>query len=285
MLWRALEWLGRGPGVRPARWLASVAMRLRRRHATDRLRMVLRKPDPAPGLWKVPARWLTGPVTARRLGLRLELDLRDNLARTVYFTGTYEPELVAFLSTLRAPEVFADVGAHMGIHSLVAARAGARVVAFEPAPDSAARLRAAASENGLRIEVVEAALGIEEGEVELFADPRYDLADAGVRSVAGAGTRVAVAYATTLDTCGLDRLDVLKVDVEGAEAAVLEGARDSLVRLRPRAVIVESKGHGDSERVRAVLRHCGYEPTGQVLDGTNELWRPLPADRIETAAR
>jgi FkbM family methyltransferase len=272
VLWRALELVGRGPGVRPARWLASVVMRRRGRHSTDRLRMVLREPDPAPGLWKVPARWLTGPVTARRLGLRLELDLRDNLARTVYFTGTYEPELVAFLSTLRAGEVFADVGAHVGIHSLVAARAGARVVAFEPAPDSAARLRAAAAASGLAVTVVQAALGIEEREVGLFADPRYDVADAGVRSLAGTGERVATARATTLDACGLDRLDVLKVDVEGAEAAVLEGARDSLVRLRPRAVIVESKGHGDAERVRAELHECGYEFSGQVLDGTNELW-------------
>jgi FkbM family methyltransferase len=247
-------------------------MRLRRRHAVDRLRMILRTPDPAPGLWKVPARWLTGPVRARRLGLRLRLDLRDNLARTVYFTGTYEPELVRYLTGLRPGEVFADVGAHIGIHSLVAARAGARVMAFEPAPDSAARLRAAAAENGLAVEVVQAALGREEGEVELFADPRYDVADAGVRSVAGVGERVAAARAITLDACGLDRLDVLKLDVEGAEAAVLEGARDSLVRLRPRAVIVESKGHGDSDRVRSLLQDCGYEPSGRVLDRTNELW-------------
>jgi hypothetical protein len=227
VLWRALDLAGRGPGVRPARWLASVVLRLRRRHATDRLRMVLREPDPAPGLWKVPRRWLTGPVRARRLGLRLRLDLRDNLARTVYFTGTYEPELVRFLSGLRPGEVFADVGAHMGAHALVAARAGARVVAFEPA---------------------------------------------GVRSILGTGDRVATARATTLDACGLERLDVLKVDVEGAEAAVLEGARESLERLRPRAVIVESKGHGDAQRVRSVLRDCGYEPSGQVFDGTNELW-------------
>jgi FkbM family methyltransferase len=258
--------------VRPARWLASVVMRLRRRHATDRLRMVLREPDPAPGLWKVPRRWLAGPVRARRLGLRLRLDLRDNLARTVYYTGTYEPELVRFLSGLRPGEVFADVGAHMGIHALVAARAGARVVAFEPAPDSAARLREAAAANSLSVEVVQAALGSEEGEVGLFADPRYDPADAGVRSILGTGERVATARATTLDACGLQRLDVLKVDVEGAEAAVLEGARESLERLRPRAVIVESKGHGDAQRVRSVLRDCGYEPSGQVFDGTNELW-------------
>jgi FkbM family methyltransferase len=248
-------------------------MRLRGRHATDRLRMVLREPDPAPELWKVPRRWLTGPVRARRLGLRLRLDLRDNLARTVYFTGTYEPELIRYLTTHLDPScVFADVGAHMGIHALVAARAGARVVAFEPAPDSAARLREAAAANSLSVEVVQAALGSEEGEVELFADPRYDVADAGVRSIAGTGERVATARETTLDACSLDRLDVLKVDVEGAEAVVLEGARESLARLRPRAVIVESKGHGDAQRVRSVLRDCGYEPSGQVFDGTNELW-------------
>jgi FkbM family methyltransferase len=242
-----------------------------RRH---RLRMVLRPPDPAPGLWKVPARWLTGPVRARRLGLRLELDLRDNLQRTVYFTGTYEPELMAFLlSELRPGDIVADVGAHIGIHALVMARAGARVIAFEPTPDSAARLRAAAAENGLELEVVEAALGGEEGEVSLYADPRYDLADAGVRSISGTGALVATARATFLDARRLDRLDILKVDVEGAEAAVFEGARDTLARLRPRAVVVEAKGHGDEAALRALLAGAGYASTGRIFDA-NELFRP-----------
>jgi FkbM family methyltransferase len=177
------------------------------------------------------------------------------------------------LSELRPGDVVADVGAHIGIHSLVLARAGAHVIAFEPTPDSAARLRAAAAENGLRVDVVEAALGIEEGEVSLFADPRYDLADAGVRSITGTGARVATARSTSLDACGLQRLDILKVDVEGAEAAVFEGARETLVRLRPRAVVVEAKGHGDEDALRELLSEAGYASTGRVFDA-NELFRP-----------
>jgi FkbM family methyltransferase len=58
------------------------------------------------------------------------------------------------------------------MHTLVAARTGAQVLVFEPAPDSAARLRAAAAANSLSVEVVQAALGTEEAEVGLFADPR-----------------------------------------------------------------------------------------------------------------
>jgi FkbM family methyltransferase len=185
MLCRALELVGRDPGVRLARWLASVVMRLRRRHSTGRLRMVLRKPDPAPDLWKVSEGWLT-----------------------------------------------------------------------EPPPDSAARLRAAAAENGLAVEVVEAALGIEEGEVALFADPRYDVGDAGVRSLLGTGDRVASARATTLDACGLDRLDMLKVDVEGAEAAVLEGARHPHEPAPPR-------GDRRVERARRCGTSCRSAATSQ----------------------
>jgi hypothetical protein len=54
----------------------------------------------------------------RRLGLRLELDLRDNLERTLYATGTYEPALLRFLhDELRPGDVVLDVGAHIGVHA------------------------------------------------------------------------------------------------------------------------------------------------------------------------
>jgi FkbM family methyltransferase len=228
-----------------------------------------------------PEEWWTAAPRVRvgRLGVGLELDLRDNLQRTLYFTGTYEPGLVRLLDAeLRAGDVVLDVGAHVGVHALGAARrlralGGGRVVAFEPARDSAAAIRAAAARNGLAVEVVEAALGEEDGEVELFADPRHGAHYAGVRSQFGAGEAVQTAPLATLDAwaaaTGLDRLDVVKLDIEGAEILALRGARATLRRLRPRLLVVEVKdvviarGPGDEAALHALLGECGYAPAGE----------------------
>jgi len=80
---------------------------------------------------------------------------------------------------------------------------------------------------------------------------------------------------------GLDRLDVVKIDVEGAELDVLRGMRASLARLRPRVVVLEVKASVlaragvDPAALRAFLRAAGYAPTGQVLD-RNEVHRRVP---------
>jgi FkbM family methyltransferase len=239
----------------------------------------------APGVVKVPETWWRSSpaVGVRRLGLRLDLDLRDNLQRTLYFTGTYEPALVAFLRReLRTGDVFVDAGAHIGVHSLTAARhlrklGGGAVIAFEPAADSVRKLRHAAARNGLEVTVVEAALASAVGEGELYGRTEYEPADAGVRSRSGDGHLVQRVRLVTFDGWasghGLGRLDLVKLDVEGGERDALEGMRESLRRWRPRAVVVELKD-SDDRPVRDLLRELGYEATGEVFFSANELFRP-----------
>ena len=246
--------------------------------------------SPGPSLVKLPENWSTDTplLRATRLGLDLDLDLRDNLQRTLFYTAMYEPGLLRFLhDELRCGDVAVDVGAHVGVHALTMARrlnqlGGGRVFAFEPAEDSAAKLRAAAS-NRLEVTVVALALGRAPGMIELFADPRYDLADAGVRSQYGTGNAIERVAVTSFDAWAeearLDRLDVVKLDVEGAEPQVIEGMRASLKRLRPRALTVEVKdrvldrsGVGEAE-LRELLASCGYRSSGQVFH-SNEVFRP-----------
>jgi FkbM family methyltransferase len=244
-----------------------------------------------PALYRLPPAWwdVAPRVRVDRLGLALELDLRDNLQRTVYLTGTYEPGLLRMLEReLRAGDVVADVGAHVGIHALTAARrlaqlGGGRVIAFEPTPDSATAVRRGAARNGLAVEVVEAALGEAEGTATLFGDARYGAHDAGVRSQFSDGEPIAEVRLLTFDgwaaAGGLDRLDVVKLDIEGAEILALRGMRSSLRRLRPRLVVVEVKdvvmqrGPGDEASLRALVRECGYVATGQVVPHV-EVFRP-----------
>jgi FkbM family methyltransferase len=294
-LWRALDGAARVIGPVAARRIAAAAMRSAahtdRGYTKGLYRVAQRLPEPMPRLHRIPEAWWGASPRARvrRLGLRMELDLRDNLQRTVYFTGTYEPALLRLLEReLRTGDVVVDAGAHIGVHALTAARrlralGGGRVIAFEPAGDSAAVLRRVAGANGLDVEVVQAGLGEEEGTIELFGDPRYGAFDAGVRSQFGAGEPAARAPMHAFDgwaaAAGLDRLDVVKLDVEGAEILALRGMRASLRRLRPRLVIVEVKdvvmqrGPGDEASLHALLAECGYEATGQVVPH-NEVFRP-----------
>jgi FkbM family methyltransferase len=284
-LWGLLERAAPLLGPRISRAVAAATMRLGahtpRGYMKGVYRVARRWPVAMPDLWKVPeAWWARVPrVRARRRGLRLELDLRDNLQRTLYFTGTYEPGLLALIENeLRPGDVMVDVGAHVGVHALTAARrlcalGGGRVIAFEPAEDSSAAVRAAADRNNLPVEVVRAALGEAEGTIELRGDPRYGTFDAGVRSQFGDGEVIATAPLLTLDGwaagAGLDRLDVVKIDIEGAEILALRGMRATLRRLRPRVLAIEVKdvviarGPGDEAALHALLADCGYVSHGQ----------------------
>lgn len=115
--------------------------------------------------------------------------------------------------------------------------------------------------NRLDVTVIEVALGREPGTVKLMADDRYDASDLGVRSRYAAGAVAATSPIVPFDVWAgearLERLEVVKIDVEGVEGAVTEGMRNSLAQLRPRYLIVELKGaHADSgsSRLAAVRR-------------------------------
>ncbi|WP_350279637.1 FkbM family methyltransferase [Kribbella sp. HUAS MG21] len=238
-----------------------------------------------PGLVKIPARW-AATVLVRRQGLRWELDLRDNLQAVFYYSGQYEPAVRRFLlSELRRGDVVMDVGANIGVPALTAARrlkelGGGRVIAFEPAADSVAKLGAGAARNGVQLEVVPTALGERRELASLRADSRYDAADAGVRSLYGDGDVVQEVPVVRLDDWArehdLDRLDVVKLDIEGAEIAALTGGSRTFKRLQPRAVLVEDKRPELSARLHAVLDELGYRPTGEVADH-NAVFRPATA--------
>ncbi|WP_188190370.1 FkbM family methyltransferase [Nonomuraea sp. SYSU D8015] len=283
-VWRLLRRLPPGAARRTTRLIAGAQSLREPGYLKTTYRISPRLANANPRLGKISPQW-AATVRVRRNGLRLELDLRDNLQAILYYAGRYEPDVLRFLRReLRGGDVVADVGAHIGVHALAAARllrpAGGRVIAFEPASDSAAKLRAAARRNGLRVEVVQTALGAHPGTAGLYGDARYDAADAGVRSQYGDAALVEQVPVRVFDDwaaeAGLSRLDVVKIDVEGAEAAVLAGMSRSLRTLRPRAVLVEVKQRErtdtSAEELRGLLTRHGYERTMRL--GHNEVFRP-----------
>jgi FkbM family methyltransferase len=161
------------------------------------------------------------------------------------YLGTYEPwETRVVRRHLKPGMCFVDVGANIGYFSLLASRVvgqTGRVVAFEPSRYAADRLDKALKDNNiLNVRLERCALGKDPGEVILY-DPLPDNHTPTILGTAGAPG--AVVPLRRLDEClsslRIDRVDLLKIDVEGFELAALQGASVSLREGRIRAIICE----------------------------------------------
>jgi len=162
-----------------------------------------------------------------RWRLLLDADgLGAKVSEPIYFT----PELVRF----RDDEVFVDAGAFDGdtLGAFVAATQGRfrRAISLEPDPKNLDRLRARvegfAPAVQPRIDLVPVALGAHDGEATFLAD-----GTGAARLSRSAGTVVALRRLASIP--GGEDVTFLKLDIEGAEPAALEGARDIIERNRP----------------------------------------------------
>jgi FkbM family methyltransferase len=184
----------------------------------------------------------------------------------------------AVLGFLRPGLVTIDVGASLGEWTVPLARAvgpAGRVIAVEPAPRSTAALEATLAANALRqVEILRCAAGDHDGIAE-FAVPIVTSAgiDTGTARVgpACAGHETLRVPLRSLDSLAierrLDRVDLIKIDVEGHERRVLDGAAGILERWHP--VLVIETGH-EAEGSRAAiydrLQALGYRMLGILLD-------------------
>jgi FkbM family methyltransferase len=189
----------------------------------------------------------------------------------------HEPE-AAFLPTLcdRA-RVSIDVGANLGGYTLLLRRHSARVIAYEPNPDLAARLdrvfRLSRS-----VEVRRYALSDTHGVAALRVPSDHGRSTIEAENDIGGRAALAVDVETRrLDEERLGDVGFIKIDVEGHELAVLRGAEGILRRCRP-ALLIEASEElvpGALASIRAFLEPLGYR--GYVAD--NGSLRPVqPSD-------
>lgn len=178
-------------------------------------------------------------------GLKVDVMLGNDHSLCLYVSGTFEPNEFAFLGQILKPGMtMLDVGANEGLYTLFGAnRVGAtgRVVAFEPSSRERRRLQHNVARNRLgNVTVVPAAIGGSEGTAALQIA-------SGVHS--GHNTLGALIYDdapavgvehvpverldSVVDRLGLARVDIVKIDVEGAEMHVLDGARKTFSTHRP----------------------------------------------------
>jgi FkbM family methyltransferase len=181
---------------------------------------------------------------------RLRVDLAEHMASQIFWRGTYSgDELAVLAGRLSRDAAFVDVGANLGEFSLFAARRVARVYAFEPSADLFERLRQNVAANGWsHVTTVRSALSDRIGELTL-SEPREAWMDGSRQAGLGSlfpypdavDVRRQSVPVTTLDAFVESerpaRLDVIKIDVEGSELAVLRGAEAAVARFRPEFLI------------------------------------------------
>lgn len=201
--------------------------------------------------------------------LGINVCLRDYVQQEIFFHSYYERTLVEWLKrTLQPDDIFWDVGANIGAITLIAATRCRRVVAFEPDPRSLKLLRENLAFNQLgNVEIVPCALG--DGRESIILHQAAPL-NTGMTSILP-GRFEAVGQVPV----PMQRADeflaehpaltptVLKLDVEGAEHLVLQGASALLMAQHVRAILfedrVDSDGQPTNRSLDACLRRAGYK--------------------------
>jgi FkbM family methyltransferase len=203
--------------------------------------------------WQVGARLVPGAVVFEWInGARFLVRIGETGLTGNVYAGLHEfPEMGFLLHLLRPDDLFVDVGANVGSYSILAgAAAGARGIAFEPVPGTYHRLVENMRLNRIeqRVRCVNKAVGAGEGSVAFTSDAGAQ--DHALAAGEHHGNSVAVAV-TTLDAALEEESPVLaKIDVEGYETPVLQGAEATLQKPSLLAVIMELNGAG---------RHYGYD--------------------------
>jgi FkbM family methyltransferase len=208
----------------------------------------------------------------QRGGVRWKLNTACLMQRRLYYHGAFDNNDIRELAKRLGPgSVFFDVGSYFGYYSMIVSHetgGAAAVYAFEPVPANYALLTGNCELNRLEnVHAFQLAVSDSAGEVSFEIPPE---ANGGIGRIAGpdGGGSVETVPATTLDRFveehGIQRLDAMKVDVEGAEMRVFDGARKTLEKFRPVLVVelnppcLERFGTSGDELV-SEIRSLGYD--------------------------
>lgn len=215
--------------------------------------------------WQVRSRLSNGPHRVGYVG-RTHFLARHGEAGVSgnIYVGLHEFADMAFVAHLLRPgDLFVDVGANAGSYTLLAAGwSGARVLAIEPAPDAFGRLEANVASNALAgsVELHRVAIGCSDGTVTFTTDSDATNHIAVDRSSTAATIEVPLCRLDTL--VGGRPAHMLKIDVEGFERDVLEGARSTLACPDLLALLVEisTNDRGYDRSSIALLESTGFTP-------------------------
>lgn len=220
--------------------------------------------------------------------------------------GTWDPEILdTCLRVIRPGDVFYDIGANAGLFSIEVAntfRGEVTVHAFEPQADLYACILATAAAAGLesKLHAHQVLLSDEDGQAELFLHAHAVHASMSPRTQSDAGLHSSLRLPTfRLDTLmsQIQPPDVIKIDVEGAELKVMQGAHQMLSARAPTIIIeadcnMQRFGYRHTDLFGLLMRYAEYTifliaSDGRLTHLTNFESAPegnyimVPPDRID----
>ena len=199
-------------------------------------------------VWTRLASWCAAPVVdTETLGFRARLHPRDNLSekRILYTPGRFDPAELAYLRSMMGPDfTFVDLGANCGaytFHLAAIAPASARLYAIEAQPEMARRFRfnLGANQFDATVKLDELAISDNRGNIS-FTINHHNRGESGLE---GEGERITVPAMPLADYFverSIERLDAMKIDVEGLEHRILAPFFDTVPKTAwPTCLIVE----------------------------------------------
>ena len=259
-------------------------------------RRLIKKCLRSPAMWPAAAsfllqkKWGRREICVRRQGQVLHVGAQGGQGAWQAISGLeYEPELRQLLRRIRPGDVILDVGANIGSYTLRCARRTGprgRVVSIEAMAETAALLQKNIEANRLaNVDVVACAMGEKPGHVALYSTGH---SSSTRLQEGGPFAQVAETEVITGDSLverfGLNRVDWIKMDIEGGEPAALRGMKRIVADFRPCFLFENNSGAAETTEL---LRQAGYrvgsfDARGRLTDhgGTINLFA-LPAEKLE----
>lgn len=186
--------------------------------------------------------------------------------------GSYEFDKQKLITeTVKDGSVFFDIGAHVGFYTLLASSLvgdRGKVFAFEPLPRNLSFLKKHLKLNDVRnVTLFEAAVAASPGQAKF-----YEAAESSMGKLSEEGTiKVQLLSLDDLLVSGkIERPNYMKIDVEGAELSVLQGARGMLAESAP-VIFLATHGSEVHSQCIAFLRSLGY--TCRTIEGSEDVER------------
>jgi len=170
-----------------------------------------------------------------------DADLSSTIEWQLWAFGRYEPHFAELFSLLVRPgDACVDVGANVGVHTVRLAKLAGqdgRVIAIEPNPEIIGRAERNVALNGLEtVTIINAAASDQPGQMQLYRPSPLDTNRARASLLHHpylTGEATTVPVVTLDDVCADGRISLIKIDVEGHEAAVVRGAAAIIARYMP----------------------------------------------------